>query len=139
MKAGKHNNYSYNKDFKSLARKLRNNATYAEASLWKYVLRARQMRGYGFRRQRPIDRFIVDFMCKELMLVIEVDGITHTYEETVKKDIAKTSKLKELGFTVLRFTDDEVLTDINGVYHSIAEWIDNSDVPPPSPRQRGNV
>ena len=48
--------------------------TKAEACLWKYVLRASRMKGYGFRRQRPIMNYIADFMCKELMLVIEVDA-----------------------------------------------------------------
>ena len=59
--------------------------TKAEACLWKYVLKARQLKGFQFRRQRPVLNYIADFMCKELMLIIEVDGITHHDEEAIKK------------------------------------------------------
>jgi very-short-patch-repair endonuclease len=72
------NNFcSYNIRLQPFAIKLRKDKTKAEACLWKYVLRAGQMKGYQFRRQRPVVDFIADFMCKELRLIIEVDGITH--------------------------------------------------------------
>jgi very-short-patch-repair endonuclease len=73
MKAGKDNFHGYNKNLQPFANKLRKTMTKAEACLWKYVLRAGIMKGYQFRRQRPVLTFIADFMCKELMLVIEVD------------------------------------------------------------------
>lgn len=98
--------------------------TKAEACLWKYVLRARQLRGYQFRRQRPVLWYIADFMCKELMLVIEVDGLSHTWEETIRKDKKKTAELEAAGFTVLRFTDDDVLNHISEVKTILEEWID---------------
>lgn len=138
MKADKTNFYGYNKNLKAKANRLRNDMTKAEACLWKYVLRARQMHGYQFRRQRPVLHYIADFMCKELCLIIEVDGITHAHEEAVEKDIARQKALGKAGFTVLRFTDEEVLTAIDRVYNKIASWIENNaTVPPPDPRQRG--
>ena len=86
-------------------------------------MKAGQMKGYQFRRQRPVLHYIADFMCKELMLVIEVDGLTHQFEETRLKDEKKDKDLSDAGFTILRFTDHEVLTDIHSVYGFIEEWI----------------
>lgn len=108
-------NIHYNKKLQKYANALRKDMTKAEACLWKFVLSGRQMRGYQFRRQRPVLNFIADFMCKELMLIIEVDGITHTWEETVLKDDLKDKALAEAGFRVLRFSDEEILTRINEV------------------------
>ncbi len=79
--------------------------TKAEACLWKYVLRAGSMMGFTFRRQRPVLSYIADFMCKELMLIIEVDGITHSYESFTKKDGIRQKHLEEAGFKLLRFSD----------------------------------
>ena len=95
------------------------------------------MRGYTFNRQRPVSKYIVDFMCKPLKLVIEVDGITHQFLQVQRKDRLKDHKLKMLGFTVLRFTDEEVLTNIEGVYDQICKWID--DNPPPAPPPAGDM
>jgi very-short-patch-repair endonuclease len=83
------------------------------------VQRAGMMKGYGFRRQRPVLKYIADVMCKELLLVIEVDGYTHQFEEAIKKDKIKQQDLEKGGFTVLRFTDDEVLHDIENVRQAI--------------------
>ena len=113
--ASKSNNYHYNKKLQPFANRLRKNMTKAEACLWKYVLRAGQMQGYKFRRQRPVLNYIADFMCPELMLIIEVDGITHLDEEVAEKDEIRQKALEEIGFTVLRFNDDEVLKDIRNV------------------------
>jgi very-short-patch-repair endonuclease len=97
--------------------------------------------GYGFRRQRPILNFIADFMCKELQLVIEVDGITHTWEETIRKDRIKDEKLMKAGFTVMRFEDDDVLKNIDWVIEEIDLKIDELEkkatVPPAKRRRRG--
>lgn len=114
----------YNSNLQGLARTLRNNMTKSEACLWKYVLRARMMKGYSFRRQRPIDSYIVDFLCRELNLVIEVDGLTHNNEETDRADALRQKHLEELGFTVFRFTSDEILKHIDGVRAAIELWID---------------
>ena len=112
--------------------------TKSEACLWKYVLRARQMKGYPFRRQRPVLNYVVDFMCKELSLIIEVDGITHESDEGHQRDKIRDKNLKNLGFEVLRFSSWEVLNQIDDVAIMIGDWIDrNAKVPPPGPRQRG--
>ncbi len=115
--------------------------TKAEACLWKYVLRAGMMKGYGFRRQRPVLKFIADFMCKELFLVIEVDGITHQFEETIKKDKIKQQALEQAGFTVLRFTDNDVLHNIESVRQQILFMVEKieeqKNVSSPVPPLRG--
>ena len=110
-----HNNFGYNKNLQTLASALRKNMTKAEASLWKYILRGKQLKGYQFRRQRPVLNYIADFLCKDLMLIIEVDGITHDTETTVLKDVRRQQVLEENGFKVVRFTDEEVLNNISGV------------------------
>ena len=74
--------------------------TKAEACLWKYILSKRQMRGYLFRTQRPVLNYIADFMCKELMLIIEVYGHTHHWEEVASNDINREEALKNVGFNV---------------------------------------
>ena len=97
--------------------------TKAEACLWKYVLSGRRMCGYQFRRQRPVLNYIADFMCKELMLIIEVDGITHQWEEVAANDKTREEALRAVGFTVLKFDDDDVLKGINGVYYQIEDFV----------------
>ncbi|MBI9032926.1 MAG: DUF559 domain-containing protein [Bacteroidales bacterium] len=137
--ASKENNFKYNKRLKPFAKELRMTMTKAEACLWKYALKGRKLSGYQFRRQRPIHNFIADFMCKELMLVIEVDGVTHLWDEVYEKDVKKQKYLEEVGFTVLRFTDDQVLRDISNVIRALEIYIEDYEEknPPPSPRQRG--
>lgn len=104
--------------------------TKAEACLWKYILRAGTLSGYKFKRQRPILDYIADFMCPELMLVIEVDGITHEHEAVIVKDKIKQQKLEEVGFTVLRFTNWEVLNqmgEVSAILNGwLAEWGENN-------------
>ncbi len=79
---------TYNRHLKELARQLRNNGTKAEIRLWQY-LKGRQMLGYDFHRQKPIDNYIADFFCNKLGLVIELDGYTHSFEEVTLKDKTK--------------------------------------------------
>lgn len=109
----------YNKNLKPLARNLRNNMTKAEACLWKYVLRVGMMKGYTFRRQRPVDNYIADFMCLPLKLIIEADGLTHDTNEAITNDSKRQSKLEQMGYTVLRFTDREILKHIDTVRNEI--------------------
>ena len=123
--ASKSNNYYYNKILQPYANKLRKDMTMAEACLWKYVLKARELKGYQFRRQRPVLNYIADFMCMELMLIIEVDGITHWDEDVVKKDKKRQRKLEEIGFTVLRFDDNDVLHDIDNVERVLLGFVDD--------------
>ena len=119
-----YNNHFYNKNLQPNANRLRKEMTKAEACLWKYVLRAGKMKGYGFRRQRPVLNFIADFMCKELMLIVEVDGSIHELEDVRKNDEQRQKALEEAGFTVLRFTNNEVLMNIQWVHSCLEEWIE---------------
>ncbi|GAB4245051.1 MAG: hypothetical protein Tsb0034_23440 [Ekhidna sp.] len=122
----------YNKNL-SKARKLRNESTIAEATLWKYVLRASGL-GYPFRRQRPIGNYIVDFVSLPLKLVIEVDGITHSYEDVATKDEKKKKGLESMGFKVIRIPDDAILSNVDRVRDYIIDEIKN--LPPDHPSRR---
>ena len=119
-----YSNHFYNKNLKPNANHLRKEMTKAEACLWKYILRAGKMKGFQFRRQRPVLSYIADFMCKELMLVVEVDGSIHQLEEIIKYDGKRQKAIEEAGFTVLRFTNEEVLENINAVYNYLEDWIE---------------
>ncbi len=112
----------YNPKLKEYARQLRNNSTKSEIILWKY-LKGKQMLGYDFHRQKPLDNYIVDFFCHELMVAIEIDGYTHLLEEVQEKDEKKEKRLNELGITVLRFHDDLVFNDIENVLREIKAFI----------------
>lgn len=112
----------YNPKLKEYARDLRNNSTHAEIKLWMH-LRKKQIHGYDFHRQKPIDKYILDFFCYELMLGIEVDGYTHLTEEIQKKDLEKEKRMNELGISILRFKDEEVLKGIENVIASIEKFI----------------
>ena len=92
----------YNPKLKELARQLRNNSTKAEVFLWQKIKR-KQYYGYDFHRQKPIDNYILDFFCNELMLGIEVDGYSHEVIEVYKMDITKEEKLSSLGISILQF------------------------------------
>lgn len=120
----KFSNHFYNKNLQPFANSLRKEMTKAEACLWKYVLRASKLKGYPFRRQRPVLNYIADFMCKPLMLIIEVDGSIHELEDVRKNDLIRQKTLEEAGFTVLRFTNEEVLTNIVWVQSFLEEWVE---------------
>jgi very-short-patch-repair endonuclease len=119
---GMMSNNNYNKKLKPIARQLRKNSTKSEANLWLKVLKARKLKGYQFLRQRPIGNYIVDFFCKELKLIIELDGITHTEKEIY--DSIREKYLKNLGFNFIRISDNEVINNINGVFSFLENWID---------------
>ncbi|HLG39176.1 MAG TPA: endonuclease domain-containing protein [Chitinophagaceae bacterium] len=120
----RYSNHYYNKNLQPYANRLRKEMTKAEACLWKYVLRAGKMKGFQFRRQRPVLNYIADFMCKELMLVIKVDGNIHQLEEVIKNDEIRQKALEEIGFTVLRFANAEVLNNIQSVHSYLEDWIE---------------
>ena len=103
------NNNFYNKSLKPFAKKLRSTSTHAEIKVWREVLRAKQMKGYGFLRQRPILNYIADFMCKELKLIIEVDGSSHEHEEIRNRDLVKQRELEKAGFLRIHKLGREVL------------------------------
>lgn len=108
----------YDPKLKPLARQLRKNMTPAEKQLWA-VIRRKQVGGYSFYRQRPIDRYIVDFYCPDVCLAIEVDGRSHVGKEKLEADATRQRHLEELGMTVLRFSDREVLRDLENVVRVI--------------------
>jgi very-short-patch-repair endonuclease len=80
--------------------------------------------GYWFNRQRPVGNYNADFLCKELMLMIEIDGLTHQFEEVSENDILREEELEALGFAVIRFDDDEVLNDIDNVKRTLISFIE---------------
>ena len=112
--------FIYESSLKEKARKLRKNATETEKLVWSR-LGYRKVLGYKFIRQFPIDHFIVDFFCKELMLAIEIDGSSHN--DKLEYDIFRESILKDLGVFILRFTNEEVLNDIDFVISEIKDVI----------------
>jgi very-short-patch-repair endonuclease len=100
------------------ARRLRQQLTPAEDQLWS-ALRGRQLLGLKFRCQHPVGRFIVDFYCPSCKLVIEVDGDIHTQQKAY--DEARTEQLQSFGYRVLRFTNEEVLNDLQTVLTCIVQ------------------
>ena len=113
---------SYNPRLKERARHLRQRMTRAEVLLWQH-LKARQIEGYDFDRQRPIDEYIVDFFSKDLMLAIEVDGVTHDSATGQQHDRRRQQRLEALGVRFLRFQDEEVTQNLEGVLTVIREWV----------------
>ncbi len=116
----------YHSKLKELARKLRNNSTKSEVILWQY-LKGKKMMGCDFHRQKPIDNFIVDFFCNKLNLALELDGYTHTFEEIAEKDTSKQERLKEFGITVLRFCDEDIMKNTDGVLQVIRCFIEDCE------------
>lgn len=105
------------------ARELRRDQTEAEKVLW-MKLRNRQVNGVKFRRQQPIGSFIVDFVSLEKKLVIEVDGGQHNLSPTIDIDQNRTSYLEEQGFQVLRFWNNDVVKNVEGVLERISEILE---------------
>ena len=112
------------------ARNLRKNSTDAESALWN-LLRDRRLSGHKFRRQIPVGKHIVDFVCYQTRLVIELDGGQH--QEQKQYDDARTAWLESEGFAVLRFWNNDVLTNPNGVLDKIVSVLDNGIHPHPCP------
>ena len=104
------------------AKQLRYTQTEAEQKLWAR-LRNRQLNGKKFRRQRAIADYVLDFYCHEYKLAIELDGEHHNQEEVKEYDEARTKSLSESGITILRFWNEEVMSDINKVTDRISELL----------------
>jgi very-short-patch-repair endonuclease len=109
---------AYDKNLKEFSRYLRNNSTTSEVLLWQY-LKASQMHGYSFNRQKPLGRYIVDFYCRKLNLVIEIDGDSHKVEEVMVNDIVRQEVLENMGVYFLRYDDLDVKFNIGFVLQSI--------------------
>ena len=112
----------YNPKLKARARKLRSQMTEAEVNLWQQ-LRMRQVAGVKFLRQRPIGNYIVDFYAPEAKLVIEVDGGQHYKEKGLEYDEKRDGFLKGCGLKVIRFSNLDVLRNIEGVVEKIIEVV----------------
>jgi very-short-patch-repair endonuclease len=81
------------------------------------------MYGYDFHRQKPIDNYILDFFCQELMLGIEIDGYSHELKEVFEKDTKKTKKTDELGIRILRFSDYQVFKEMENILRAIEYYV----------------
>ena len=111
----------YKFNLTELARANRKNPTSAERKIWHEVLRMRQLADYKFLRQKPIGRFIVDFYCSSLHLVIEIDGDDHA--GSIGYDAERTRVLGSCGLTVIRYSNHEVMHNISGVYENLVQRI----------------
>jgi very-short-patch-repair endonuclease len=107
--------------------------TPAETLLWRHV-KANRLEGVGIRRQVPIGNYIVDFVCFSAKLIIELDGESHNFEEIQAKDQRRDAFLKSEGFRVLRFTNEQVMSNLEGVVEAIRQAIlFGASGSPPSP------
>jgi len=109
---------------------LRKSSTDAEQALWK-ILRNRQLNGIKFRRQFPIENYILDFYCPELKLAIEADGVQHYEDNNRKNDDIRSSNLNKQGVTILRFSNIDILTNIEGVFFKIQQTVEKLNTPSP--------
>jgi len=112
----------YDPTLRDRARELRKNMTLGERKLWQR-LRRKQVLGYDFDRQWPLDRFIVDFYCKELMLAIEIDGASHDGPAARERDRERQTRLESFGIRFLRFTEGDAIERTSEVVAAIAAWI----------------
>jgi very-short-patch-repair endonuclease len=116
-----------------VARKLRRNQTDAERKLW-FRLRDRRLNGLKFRRQVPVEKYVVDFCCESARLIVELDGGQHSVR--TEADARRTAVLEAHGYLVLRFWNNDVLTNITGVLESILDTL-NPSPPHPHPLPEG--
>ncbi|MGB5723706.1 MAG: endonuclease domain-containing protein, partial [Parasphingorhabdus sp.] len=110
------------------ARSLRNAATPAERKLWKYLSK-RQVGGRKFSRQMPVGPYYADFLCRELGLIIEIDGYSH--EARQNYDTKRSRDLVDHGYKVIRFTNNDVLNNVEAVVQQIERVL--TDIPTPNP------
>ena len=119
----------------SRARTLRRDQTEAERKLWRLISN-RQLGGFKFRRQYPISRYFVDFACHEASLVVEVDGGQHAGNP---RDVIRDKWLADHNYRVLRFWNNDVLTNLDGVYQAIAETLAGITPTQTLPHQGGGL
>jgi very-short-patch-repair endonuclease len=103
---------------RSRAKQLRQTMTRAETLLWRY-LKANRLDGLGFRRQTPIRNYIADFICMSAKLIVELDGESHDFDERQKADQKRDAFFVSEGFQVLRFTNEQVMSNLEGVVEAI--------------------
>jgi len=104
--------------FKARARALRASQTSAEAKLWQ-ALRNRRLARWKFRRQHPIDRYVVDFVTLDGKLIVEVDGVTHSEPSEIQRDKARSEVLEACGFFIVRVSNTDVYENLEGVLELI--------------------
>ena len=102
------------------AKRLRREMTRAEALLWRY-LKADRLAGLAFRRQTPMGNYIADFVAHSRKLIVELDGESHDFEERIRRDERRDQWFASRGYRVLRFTNDDVMKNLEGVVLSILE------------------
>ena len=112
----------YDTNLKEFSRRLRKNSTLGEILLWQ-KLRAGSVMNYTFNRQKPLNRYIVDFYCKPLNLVIEIDGYYHYEQEQMIMDKERQRVLEEMGLSFLRFSELQVRKDMDWVLKEIKNYI----------------
>ncbi|WP_291847474.1 DUF559 domain-containing protein [Bradyrhizobium sp.] len=120
---------------RSNARALRKNSTDAERLLWA-ALRDHRLNGASFRRQVPIQNFIADFVCHAAKLVVELDGGQHFSDRAEKRDATRSAVIEAQGFKVLRFSNQDVMTNRAGVVETIASAVAEKAPTPALPRKR---
>jgi very-short-patch-repair endonuclease len=126
------------KGLTNLAKDLRNRSTNVEQLLWSR-LRAGRFEDTKFRRQRPVGQYIADFVCLERRLIIELDGGQHSLPEELLKDSQRDAWFEKEGYAVVRFWDNEVLTNTNGVLEVISERLHRTPSPQSPPLKGGEV
>ena len=109
---------------KTRRKNLRNKAQDPEIILWSY-LKGKQLQGCKFRRQYSIGNYIVDFYCPKLRLVIELDGEQHSKQGNIEYDKKRTDYLNSLSIKVLRYWNNEIYNNLNGVIDEILDYINN--------------
>jgi len=126
----------YNQKLITKAKENRKNPTPAEKKMWYEILNSNKT-GYRFLRQKPISNFILDFYCPKLLLAIEIDGDTHAQQ--VKYDQNKTRTLNKLGIKTIRYTNREVLNNLEGVYLGLIHKLEirARELKPPRPPLSG--
>jgi very-short-patch-repair endonuclease len=118
------------------ARTLRQNMTEVERRVWQ-ILRLHQMKAYKFRRQVPIGRYIADFVCHEARLIVEIDGGQH--DRSSPRETERSGFLQNQGYRILRFWNNEVLTNLDGVHETIAGALGRITPTPTLPHQGGGL
>ena len=111
----------YNRKLVEVARENRKNPTQAEKKMWFKILKSKQFENYKFLRQKPLNNFIADFYCAKLMLVIEIDGDSHAMQR--EYDILRSEKLETYGIKVIRYTNNDIMLNIEGVFQNLKEKI----------------
>ena len=114
--------YNATEHIQDRAKELKKRETKAEKILWEY-LRAKKINGFKFRRQHPIERFVVDFYCHKAKLVIEIDGSIHNLEDVIERDKGRAAEIEKYDLKIIRFRNEEVVNKIEYVIEEIKKQL----------------